>query len=99
MEEKKSEVAEMPRFCQSCGMPLTNVSDCGTNADGSLSDEYCKYCYQSGTFTRDCTMEEMIGFCADFVGEYNRHAEKPLTRDEYRQMLQGFFPMLKRWKK
>ncbi|MBS7391063.1 MAG: hypothetical protein KIG51_03075, partial [Fibrobacter sp.] len=28
------------RFCQSCGMPLTNEI-LGTNADGSKNEEYC----------------------------------------------------------
>ena len=48
-------------FCQSCGMPLTKPEDLGTQADGTLSDTYCTYCYQNGTFTgSDTTLEEMI---------------------------------------
>lgn len=35
-------------FCQSCGMPLDGDDLRGTEKDGSLSDEYCKYCYQNG---------------------------------------------------
>ncbi len=31
--------AEM-KFCQSCGMPLTDDNK-GTNADGSINDDYC----------------------------------------------------------
>ena len=31
------------KFCQSCGMPM--------NADGSLNEKYCCYCYQKGAFT------------------------------------------------
>ena len=38
------------RFCQSCGMPLTDEV-LGTNADGSKSEEYCIYCYKDGAFT------------------------------------------------
>ena len=30
------------KFCQSCGMPLTN-DVLGTNADGSKNEEYCMY--------------------------------------------------------
>ena len=45
------------KFCQSCGMPLTSNEVCGTNADGSLSADYCTYCYQNGKFTQDCTMD------------------------------------------
>lgn len=48
------------KTCQSCGMPLENKEDFGTEADGSLSNEYCTFCYQHGLFTEpDITMEEM----------------------------------------
>ena len=43
------------RFCQSCGMPLADVNDIGTNADGSRNEDYCKYCYENGQFTQQCT--------------------------------------------
>lgn len=33
----------------------------GSNADGSLSSEYCSHCYKKGVFTQpDITMEEMM---------------------------------------
>ncbi len=54
------------RFCQSCGMPLTEEV-LGTNADGSKNEDYCMYCYKDGKFLQDCTMEEMIEHCAQFV--------------------------------
>ena len=60
------------KFCQSCGMPLTEEIK-GTNADGSRNEDYCIYCYKDGAFTRDCTMEEMIDFCAQFVDEVNKN--------------------------
>ena len=86
------------KFCQSCGMPLTeNVL--GTNADGSKSEEYCNYCYQDGKFTTECTMEEMAGFCSQFVDEYNKHTGQNLSREEYKQMLLQIYPNLKRWEK
>jgi hypothetical protein len=85
------------KFCQSCGMPLTDQV-LGTNADGSKNEEYCMYCYQDGKFLQDCTMDEMIEHCAQFVDEVNKHMPKPMTKEEYKQMMQGFFPMLKRWK-
>jgi len=47
------------KFCQSCGMPLTE-DVLGTNADGSKNDDYCMYCYRDGKFLQDCTMDEMI---------------------------------------
>ena len=32
-------------------------------------------------------------------GEANKQMPKPMTKDEYKQMMRGFFPMLKRWKR
>ena len=86
------------KFCQSCGMPL-NDENRGTNADGSKNEDYCMYCYQNGKFTNDCTMDEMIEFCAQFVDEVNKNMPKPMTKEEYKQMMRQYFPMLKRWKK
>lgn len=85
-------------FCQSCGMPLTEET-LGTNADGSKNKDYCIYCYKNGAFTNDCTMDEMIEFCAQFIDEVNKNTPKPMTQEEYKQMMQQYFPMLKRWKK
>ena len=59
------------KFCQSCGMPLTEEV-LGTNADGSKNEEYCMYCYKDGKFLQECTMDEMIKHCAQFVGEVNK---------------------------
>jgi len=85
------------KFCQSCGMPLTEELK-GTNADGSKNEDYCIYCYKDGAFTQDCSMEEMIDFCAQFVDEVNKNMPKPMTQEEYKQMMRQYFPMLKRWK-
>ena len=86
------------KFCQSCGMPLTDQV-LGTNADGSKNEDYCMYCYKDGAFTKDCTMKEMIEFCSQFVDEVNKNMPKPMTKDEYKGMMRQYFPMLKRWKK
>ena len=98
-KEKTLRPRQLPQFCQSCGMPLTRNEDCGTNADGSINFDYCQYCYKDGKFLQDCTMDEMIEHCARFIDEVNKQMPKPMTREEYVQMMQGFFPMLKRWRK
>lgn len=97
-KEKAFREGQLPQFCQSCGMPLTRVEDCGTNADGSTNFDYCQYCYKDGHFLQDMTMEQMIEHCAQFVDEVNKNMPKPMTREEYKQMMYGFFPMLKRWR-
>lgn len=84
------------KFCQSCGMPLTD-NILGTNADGSKNDEYCIYCYKDGAFTGDFTMEEMVEYCSMFVEEYNKNTGQHLTCCEYKDVLRQYYPMLKRW--
>ncbi|MBP3230619.1 MAG: zinc ribbon domain-containing protein, partial [Prevotella sp.] len=86
------------RFCQSCGMPLTE-DVLGTNADGTKNEDYCMYCYKDGKFLQDCTMEEMIEHCAQFVGAVNEGLENPITKEEYIGMMKTYFPQLKRWRK
>ena len=98
-KEKNFNAGQLPQFCQSCGMPLTSKADCGTNADGSTSFDYSQYCYKDGKFLQECTMKEMIEHCAQFVDEVNKNMPQPMTKEEYKQMMQGFFPMLKRWRR
>jgi len=47
--------------CQSCGMPLkADPKGGGTNADGSLSNEYCSFCFHSGKLINpEMTIDEM----------------------------------------
>ena len=97
-KEKAFQEGQLPQFCQSCGMPLTKNEDCGTNEDGSTNFDYCQYCYKDGHFLQEFTMDEMIEHCAQFVDEINKNMPKPMTKEEYKQMMRGFFPMLKRWK-
>ena len=85
------------RFCQSCGMPLTD-DVLGTNADDTKNEDYCMYCYKDGKFLQDCTMEEMIEHCAQFVNAVNEGLGKPITKEEYIGMMKSFFPQLKRWR-
>ncbi len=84
------------KFCQSCGMPLTEEV-LGTNADGSKNEDYCMYCYKDGKFLQECTMDEMIEHCAQFVDEVNKGLPKPITKEEYIGQMKMYFPHLKRW--
>lgn len=84
-------------FCQSCGMPLQSDELKGTNKDNSLSTDYCTYCFQSGAFVQDCTMDEMIEHCSQFVDEFNKDAEKKVTKEDAIANMKQFFPTLKRW--
>ena len=81
-------------FCQSCGMPMSAAQP-GTEQDGSPSPHYCQYCYQNGSFTGTMTMEEMIDFCAPLMAK----SIPGMTPEQARAQMEGFFPMLLRWKK
>lgn len=97
-KEKAFAEGQLPQFCQSCGMPLTSNDMCGTNADGSTNFDYCQYCYKEGHFVQECSMDEMIEHCSQFADEVNKHMPTPMTKEEYKQMMRGYFPMMKRWR-
>ena len=82
--------------CQSCGIPL-NADGCGTNADGSLSKEYCVHCLKDGAFTADLTMEEMAELCAQYADAFNLNHDKLFSRESFKHVLLAFYPKLKRW--
>jgi len=83
------------KYCQSCAMPMGSTDELyGTEQDGSKSGDYCKYCYENGTFTFHGTMEEMIEFCVPYMANNN----PDMTPERARQMMREFFPTLKRWR-
>ena len=81
------------RFCQSCGMPLTDPDLLATEANGAKNADYCLYCYKDGAFVQDCTMEEMIDFCVKIGQDMGMYPDSEQARG---QML-AWFPTLKRW--
>ena len=83
--------------CQSCGMKM-QPELFGKNADGSPNNEYCKYCFPDGKFSKDETMEEMIESNLQFLDEMNREDGTNLTPDEARAEMMEYFPSLKRWR-
>ena len=52
-------------------MPMADDSLLGTNADGTINENYCKYCYKDGKFIDDVTMEEYIEMCSQFGSQAN----------------------------
>lgn len=81
------------KICQSCAMPLTSKDLLGTNKDGSINEDYCKYCYDKGEFLHKVTMEEFIEMCSEF-GE-----QAGMTNEQMKEYCTAVFPTLKRWKK
>lgn len=82
-------------YCQSCGMPLTDEKEMGTNEDRTKNREYCIYCYENGSFKGDMTMEEMIEACVSHMVNAHPH----MNEEGARNSLKSFLPTLKRWKK
>ena len=83
------------KLCQSCAMPM-NAPDAryGTEKDGTLSTDYCSYCYQNGAFTQNMNMDEMIRFCLPFEKE----ARPALTEQALLLEMYPLFRTLKRWR-
>ena len=85
----------MPKgpFCQSCGMPMENDDLFGSKNDGSKTQEYCKYCYQNGSFTDpDITLAEMKAKVSGFLTE-----QKGMQAFQANMIANSFIPKLKRW--
>jgi len=82
---------EEEKICQSCALPLHN-DILGTNADGTLSDYYCKYCFENGNFIDELTLEEAILSIGDMA------EESGITREEAIGYASRNLPNLMRWK-
>lgn len=82
----------MKKICQSCGMEMKE-EQYGTNADKSLNDEYCVYCYKDGEFTSNGALEDMIEECIPFM------KEEGMDETQARILLEKEMPKLKRWRK
>lgn len=81
------------KICQSCAMPISSVDQLGKNKDGSINQDYCKYCYDNGEFIDIVSMEKYIEMCSQFG------AQAGMTNDEIKEFCTKLFPTLKRWKK
>ncbi|AWE42246.1 MULTISPECIES: zinc ribbon domain-containing protein [unclassified Actinobaculum] len=79
--------------CQSCGMPIPKPEQHGAEADGTLSQDYCAWCYQDGTFVGEETMDGLIEFSAPYMAE-----STGITNDEAISYMTAVLPHLRRWK-
>jgi len=84
----------MTRSCQSCDLPFRGKSvDLGSEADGSASDRYCRYCYEHGKFLNP----EITS-----ATEMRRVVKQKLQEKGIPAFLAAFFtmriPKLERWR-
>lgn len=78
-------------ICQCCGMPLEDDEIIGHNSDGTLNEDYCKWCYADGTYTYD-DMDDLIEVCVKNMEGENFAAEQA------RSYMKDLLPKLDYWK-
>ncbi len=84
----------MDYYCQCCSMPIPDPALHGTEADGSSSESYCKYCYQQGDFTaKGVDMDEFIEATAQLEAD-----AMGISREEAVSLMATLLPHLKRWR-
>lgn len=80
------------QICQCCGMPLEEDEILGREKDGTLNEEYCKWCYADGTYTYS-NMEDLIDVCVKYMVNEN------LTEEQARAYMMEKLPKLDYWKR
>ncbi|MBQ0005741.1 MAG: helix-turn-helix domain-containing protein [Clostridiales bacterium] len=79
-----------PLVCQCCGMPLEDAI-ISHDEDGSLNEDYCKWCYADGTYTYS-DMDDLIDTCiVHMIGE-------DFTEEQARTYMKDLLPKLSYWK-
>ena len=78
-------------ICQCCGMPLDDPTT-SKEPDGAFNEEYCKWCYDGGTF-RYSSPEQLIEFCVEHMANEN------WPKEQVRAHMEAVVPNLKHWQK
>ena len=78
-------------ICQCCGMPLDD-SILSRDRDGSINEDYCKWCYADGTYTYS-SMDDLIDVCVR-----NMVSDK-FPESQARAYLKQTLPKLDYWKR
>ena len=83
-------------ICQCCGMPLEDEI-IGRNKDGSLNEDYCKWCYADGTYTYS-DMDDLIDVCVKHMVN-EKFTGESLTVEQARAYMKQKLPQLDYWKR
>ena len=78
-------------ICQCCGMPLEDEI-ISRNKDGSMNEDYCKWCYADGTYTYS-NMDDLIEVCVKNMTSEN------FSEEQVRSYLKIELPKLDYWKR
>ena len=63
----------------------------GRNKDGSLNEEYCKWCYADGTYTYN-DMDDLINVCIPHM------VAQGFPEEQAKEYMRGMLPNLNYWK-
>ena len=80
-----------PLICQCCGMPLED-SIISRNSDGSMNEDYCKWCYADGTYTYS-NMDDLIEVCVKHM------VSDEFSEEQARSYMKSVLPTLDYWKR
>lgn len=78
-------------ICQCCGMPLDDTL-ISKEKDGTLNEDYCKWCYADGNYTYS-DMDELIEVCIPHM------AKQGFTEEQARAFMRENLPKLDYWKR
>ena len=79
-------------ICQCCGMPLEDDAIISRDSDGSLNEDYCKWCYANGKFAYQSKESLLDYLVANMPNPDNADEE---TR---RNQFDLYLSQLKHWK-
>ena len=77
--------------CQCCGMPLEDEL-IGRNHDGTLNEDYCKWCYADGEYTYS-DMDDLITACIPHM------VREGFSEEQARAYMKEMLPKLDYWKR
>ncbi len=78
-------------YCQCCGMPLEDEI-ISHEKDGSLNEDYCKWCYADGTYMYH-DMDDLIDVCVQNM------ISEDVSEEQARAYLKATLPKLDYWKR
>lgn len=78
-------------ICQCCGTPIEDFS-VSKEPDGTINEEYCKFCYADGEYTYT-DMDDLIELC---VSQMKSEGAPP---EQIRAYLKNTLPKLNYWKR
>lgn len=78
-------------ICQCCGMPLWD-DVIGRESDGTLNEDYCKWCYADGTYTYS-NMDDLIDVCVGHM------VNEKFSEEQARAYMKELLPKLDYWKR